>query len=253
MLSFKKILFVFVATVFLQACMEQRLSFSFYNDKDADKDVFREIPGLGSSTYLKFPVTKKATRIQVYVSSFREKYIQKDHLLEFSELNDSSTIPNASYFQVDGYSQDLYILKYEFTYTVTEKGKSFDVPADAAVFFAVKHNGKGDTIGVTPCYFGIINSEDNVIAFDTKLSLKKDGSSYFLKLQKKKKNMNGILFMPADFPRNPKAGSKLTIEKIVKLDPGKVGGYKPLVFDVAKIFHDPNALQFHYETTLHFK
>lgn len=244
--------------------MEQKVLFNFYtdtdNNPDTDKDkkinqnVFKEIPGLGSSTYLKFPVSKKASKIEVYISSFREKYIEKDHLLEYTELNDDSKTPSAGYRSVDGYSQDLYILKYEFTYAVTRREKTLEVPTEAAVFFSVKHNGRGDTIGVTPCYFGIINTEDNVIAFDTKLSLKKEGNNYYLKLHKKKKNLNGLLFMPANFPAHPsKSKTKLNIEKVVKLDPGKIGGYKPLVFDIAKIFHDPTALQFHYETTLYLK
>ena len=64
--------------------------------------------------------------------------------------------------------------------------------------------------------------------------------------------MNGLLFMPADFPSRPQTvEDKFNIEKIVRLDPNKVGGYKPLVFDISKIFNDPNALQFHYLTTLH--
>jgi len=253
MLSCKKISVLIFTIVFaLPSCMEQKILFNFEND--VTRNFFKEIPGLGSVTYLEQTVTQKANNVEVYISSFSEKFIEKDHLLEFTELNDSTEIPFVTYKEVDGYSQDLYLLKYEFTYVLTNKktGKSFEVPTQAAIFFSVKHNGSGNTIGITPCYFGIINEEDDLIAFDTQLSLKKDKNHYYLKLLKKNKKMDGLIFMPADFPSNPKTPEeKFNIEKIVRLDPNKVGSYKPLVFDISNIFHDSNALQFHYYATLH--
>ena len=253
MLSFKKISILIFAIAFaLSSCMEQKIIFNF--DNDANGNFFKEIPGLGASSYVGQTVTQKANKVEVYVSSFSEKFIEKDHLLEFTELNDSTKIPFVTYNNVTGYSQDLYLLKYEFTYVQPNKktGKSFDVPTKAAIFFSVKHNGMGSTIGITPCYFGIIDEEDDLIAFDTELSLKKDKNHYYLKLLKKNKENNGLMFLPADFPSNPATPEeKFNIEKIVRLDANKVGGYKPLVFDISKIFHDENALQFHYYKTLH--
>jgi hypothetical protein len=57
--------------------------------------------------------------------------------------------------------------------------------------------------------------------------------------------------MPANFPSSPTADDTFNIEKIVNLDGNKVGGYKPLVFNINKILKDPNALQFHYVNTIH--
>jgi hypothetical protein len=246
MLSCKKISVpVFAIVVALSSCMEQKILFNFNND--VNRNFFKEIPGLGSATYNGQPVTQMANNVEVYISSFREKFIEKDHLLEFTELNDSTSIPFVIYKEIDGYSQDLYLLKYEFIY-----GKNFHDTIQAAVFFSVKYHGIENTIGITPCYFGIINEEDTLIAFNTELSLKKDKDHYYLKPLKKSKKVNGLLFIPADFPSNPKSQEeKFNIEKIVRLDPNKVGGYKPLVFDISKIFRDTNALQFHYYDTLH--
>jgi hypothetical protein len=200
MLSCKKISgLIFVLVAVLPSCMEQKLLFDFNND--VNRSFFKEIPGLGPVTYNGHPVTQKANNAEVYVSSFREKFIEKDHLLEFTELNDSTKTPFITYKEIDGYSQDLFLIKYEFTYSATSKktGKSLDFPAEAAVFFSVKHNGKGNTIGITPCYFGIIVEEDDLIAFDTELSLKKDKDHYYLRPLKKSKKVNGLVFMPADF------------------------------------------------------
>src|SRR6185503_20659054 len=115
-----------------------------------------------------------------------------------------------------------------------------------------RHNRDENTVGITPCYFGTINDEDNLIAFYTELSLKKDKNHYFLKSLNTSKKMNGLSFIPADFPSNPKSPKeKFSIQKIVRSGPNKIGGYKPLVFDIHKIFHDSNALQFHFDHTLH--
>ncbi|MEO8413396.1 MAG: hypothetical protein ABI472_07035 [Ginsengibacter sp.] len=250
MLSCKKIISFIAAAIALAGCMEQRIIFDF--NHNVNRNFFKEIPGIGDALFIKYPVTKKATTAEIYVSSFREKYIENDNLLEFTELNDSSKIDTVAYWGKQGYAQDLYLLRYEFTYSAkTKKGKLIDVPVEAAVFFSIKYNSRG-TIGVMPCYFGIVNDEDNLIAFDTELTLKKDNGNFYLKLHPKKKNEYGLLFMPAVFPTHPKTAEDIfAIEKIVELDPNKVGGYKPLVFNINKIFHDPNALKFHYVDTLH--
>jgi len=253
MLSCKKIFALFFAIIVsLSSCMEQRILFTFKND--VNRNFFKEIPGLGTVPYGNYPVTHKATDVEVYISSFSEKFIEKDHLLELTELNNSTRIPFVTYMGVFGYSQDLYLLKYDFVYSMTNENheKSLSDTVHAVVFFSIKHNKNNNTIGVTPCYFGTVNTDDNLIAFETELSLKKDKDHYFLKPLRKSKKINGVSFIPADFPSNPKtANDKFNIEKIVRLNPNKVGGYKPLIFDIAKIFHDANALQFHYRNTIH--
>jgi len=252
MLSCKKILTAIGASVMLYGCMEQKLLFDF--NRDVNASFFKEVPGIGSTKYFGFNVTKKASKAEIYVSSFREKFIEKDNLLEYTELNDDSKISSVPYWEINRYSQNLYLLKYQFTYTITQKEKSFDVPVEAAVFFAVKYNANNDVLGITPCYFGTINKEDNLIHFDTPLSLQKNNEQYFLKMQNKRKTMTGLLFMPADFTDSPIVSeTKLNIGKIVRLDANKVGGNKPLIFNISEIFHDSTALQFHYDSTLHLK
>jgi hypothetical protein len=251
MLSFKKILItLFIATT-LGGCMEQKILFSF--EQDLNNSFFKEIPGLGGEKYFGWPITRKATEAEIYTSSFREQFVEKDNLLELSELNDAGQTQPAAYLEANGYSQNLHLLKYNFIYTVTQNGKSFDVPVEAVVFFSIKHNNNDDVLGITSPYFGIINREDNLISFDTELSLKKLDKQYYLKMPPgKPKNMNGLLFLPANFVEHPvESETKLNIEKIVKLNANKVGGYKPLVFNIAEIFRDKTALQFHYDSTLH--
>ena len=232
----------FVCIIALSSCMEQKILFRF--SSDVDKNFFKALPGIDSNKYLDNLISKRATEIQVYRSSFKEKYIEKDNLLELTELNDSSEVDEANYLTAKGYSQDLYILKYQFTYRIMENEIGHDIPVDASVYFSVKHNGRGQTVGITPCYFGIINKRQNLIAFNTDLSVVKEQDHFYLKPGKSKKD---LIFMPANFPAQPVSfKSTFNIEKIVRLDANKIGGNKPLVFNINSIFKDSNALQFHY-------
>lgn len=246
MLSCKKICFLLIATIPFASCMEQKIIFDF--NKDVNQKFFKEIPGIGDTTFIKFPITKKAVTVEVYVSSFRERFVESDNLLEYTELNDDSKVHAADYWSIIGYSQNLYLVKYKFSYSFkTKNGKLIETPAEGVVFFSVKHNSRGNTTGVTPCYFGIIDEDENLIGFNTPLTLEKSDGKFYLKPHPNKKSRNGILFMPASFPENPTTtNGNLKIEKIVNLDPNKIGGYKPLVFDIGKIFKDSNALSFHY-------
>jgi hypothetical protein len=250
MLSCKKIVLPAIFAILFTGCLEQRILFDF--KKDVNQNFFKEVPGIGDALYINYPVTKRAIKADIYVSSFREKFIENDDLLEYSELNDKSKIPSVNYWDVNGYSQNLYLVRYEFTYSVKSRnGNQVDIPAVGAIFFSVKRNGQNKVTGITPCYFGIVDEDEDLINFDTELSLAKDNGNFYLKVHPKKKNIKGLLFMPAAFPLNPTSQSEaFNIEKIVKLDGNKVGGYKPLVFNINKILRDPNALQFHYVNTI---
>ncbi|HEY5406625.1 MAG TPA: hypothetical protein VIJ92_06055 [Ginsengibacter sp.] len=250
MLSCKKIVLLTLIAISSAGCLEQKILFDF--KKDANGTFFKDIPGLGDAPYIKFPVTKKATTAEVYVSSFREKFIENDDLLEFSELNDvSTTPPSVDYWMVNGYSQNLYIIKYDFSYSVkNKKGEMIEVPVTGAVFFSLKRNGQNKVTGITPCYFGTVDEDANMITFDTELTLAKADGNFYLKFHQKKKDTKGLLFMPANFASNPTTDNAFNIEKIVNLDANKIGGYKSLVFNINKILKDPNALQFHYVDTI---
>lgn len=254
MLSFKKISFALALIISLCGCLEQKLLFDF--DKNVNAPFFKEIPGIGNVTYLGKTVTKKADKLEVYQSTFRERFIEKDKLLEYTELNDDSKIRSADYWDVIGYSQDLYMLKFSFEFLDVSGGNTKPTSEEGIIYFSVKKNGNDDVIGITPCYFGIINRDFNYIGFDTPLSLQKQSNNFYLKVNKKNPKLPGLLFMPATFPKINKASASkntapvLNIEKIVRLDANKIGGRKPLVFNISQIFHDPTALQFHYVNTI---
>lgn len=263
MLSFRSFVILAVTGILSTGCMERRLAATLNEDglpsfltSDAasiiiNPDFFKEIPGIGSDQYLTGKVITKPKAIEIYRATFRERFFEKNNLLEYSEFNDSTNLPTADYLDVIRYSQDLYMLKYHFEWR-TSSTSSANIPQDCVIFFSLKKNSADHILGIVPCYFGTINDDYNYIAFDRPLVFKEQkNKSPFLKMQKRNKDLNGLLFMPAAFPdTNVLAPRILNIEKIVSLNPNKIGGNKPLVFNISKIFNDKSALQFHFIKTL---
>jgi hypothetical protein len=249
MLNYKKNwrVFAFLLMLIVSSCMEQKVLFSF--NENVKPSFFKNIPGIGSDIFFTDTVISKATSLQVYKSSFREQYIEKDHLLDITELNDSTALAYADYWEFIGYSQDMYLLKYQFKVRPKKKPSAKVHTIDAILFFSVKYNKSNDCIGFGPSYFGTVDYYFGDIAFPTELSTKANGADFYLKPLSKVKANGGYLFFATGLTGADNKNN-LNIKKIVKLDMNKVGSYKPLVFNIEKIFKDPNALLFHYETTL---
>jgi hypothetical protein len=214
-------------------------------------DFLKKLPGIKNPKYNTYKVTSKAKKIEVYKASFKEATIEKDNLLEITELNDKSTLPRAGYRETDGFIQDLYLLKYNFKYdadgTVTE--------ATAAVFLSIRYRPTDAEpflyyTGPGPLYWGLVM--DDYISFDSVLVIKKKKAKPYLLAKKRKKGKDfNLLFMPAAFAKNPeRKGASFNITKIVRMDPNRIGGVKPLVFDIPEIFKDKKAMHFDYIKTI---
>jgi len=185
---------------------------------------------------------KKAPWLNIYEAGFSQKFIESNGLIEYTELNDSSKLNSIDYINAQGvFSQSMYIVKYKFKWN---KGTVIN----GAVFFAVKYHNNA-CIGFGPAYFGITDTSYNTINFTTELIVKQQGNKFWLKPISKISLRGGYVFMPAK-----DADSRIiNVTKIVKLDSNKIGGKKPLIFNIEDILHDPDALLFHYKRTINLK
>lgn len=233
-------------------CMETKYPFDIGTSIDEHAgDFLRKLPGIKKATYNTYKVTSKAKKIEVYKASFKEATIEKDNLLEITELNDKSTLPRVGYRETDGFIQDLYLLKYNFKYDAG--GTEEDVTA--VVFLSIRYRPTDAEpfrycTGPGPLYWGLVM--DDYISFDSVLVIKKKKANPYLLAKKRKKGKAfNLLFMPAAFAKNPerKRGS-FDIKKIVRMDPNRIGGIKPLVFDIPEIFKDKKAMHFDYIKTI---
>ena len=229
-------------------CMETKYPFDINTTLDERADSFLiQLPGIRNGGYNEMKITANPKTIEVYKASFKEATIEKDNLLETTELNDKSTHPRVIYNDVDGFIQELYLLKYNFKYDAGGE----EAEAVAVTFLSLRYRQTDAEpfiycTGPGPLYWGVVS--DNYISFDSVLAIKNKSTSPYLHINKQKKNSTfNLLFMPAAFTKR-KNGFNIT--KIVRMDANRIGGIKPLVFDIPVIFKDTKALHFDYVKTI---
>jgi hypothetical protein len=243
---------LFCSLFIFTGCIESKYNLDINDAFDNHADVFfKTLPGIKGVFYNKMPVTARAKNMEIYKASFSEATIEKDNLLEFTELNTHSNQPRVPYRDIDGFTQDIYLLKYSFSY----RDGGEDIENTAVAFIALHYRPmRTDPFvyctGPGPAYWGLVN--DGYISFDSVLTIKQANNSYYLKGEKaNRKNAFNLLFLPADFPEVPiENTSSFDIKKIVRMNANKVGGNKPLVFDIPVIFKDSKAMHFTYIKTI---
>lgn len=221
----------------LSACMQQRVSFVF--NEDIDKAFFA--PVVSELQKLK-PETRidGLGSISVYQAAYKETYIEDNHLLEWSELHDNSTIPRASYYKMRGSATRLYLFKLN-TQPQDVKG---------VVFLSAKFDSENECLGFGPAYIGLLNPEQEVATFTSDFILKETAEALKMVVLKRQVRREGVMFYSKDFGRKETNTSPISVEKVIQLDPNKLGGFKPVVFDVKEILRDKNAMLFHFIKTI---
>lgn len=224
----------------VQSCMQQRVNFVF-NEHVNSEEFFNVVPAEIKRFYPDSDIAA-IDSIKIYVANFKETYIEDNYLLEWSELHDSSTIPRARYLNMVGNATRLYLC------TISTSPKDIQ----AAVFFSAKYDAEGQCLGFGPSYLGKINPAQGTIAFTTELAVRESGESFQLEVTRKQNRKAGVIFTSHDFrdillhARKP-----VRVDKIVLLDPNKIGGFKPVVFSIDNVLKDKNALLFRYLKTIH--
>jgi hypothetical protein len=236
-------------TAVFYGCIESKYPLNITSTLNEHAESFlQQLPGIGKMQYAGMAVIQKAATVQVYAASFKEMNIEKDNLLEIAEFNTTTKRPTANYLKVDGFIQNLYLLQYHFICT---SGKD-EIPVTGVVFLSFKYrqqvNGEGVyCTGPGPAYWGVVN--DDFISFDSVVHINKvKGNKYYLKMAKHKRNqIFNLLFMPANFSdAEPAGGDFLNFTKIIQMGINRIGGVKPVVFNIPEIFKDSNAMRFDY-------
>ncbi len=236
-------------TVIFYGCIESKYPLNITSTLNERPESFlQQLPGIGKMQYAGMPVKQKATTVEVYAASFKEMNIEKDNLLEITEFNTTTKRPTANYLLVDGFMQNLYLLQYNFICT---SGNN-EIPVTGVVFLSFKYRQQADgasiyCTGPGPAYWGVVI--DNYISFDSVVNINKaKGNKYYLKMAKHKRNqIFNLLFIPVSFSDAlPAAGDFLNFTKIVRMGTNRIGGTKPVVFNIPEIFKDSNAMRFNY-------
>ena len=126
MLNSKKYIILIVCSLpFFSGCVESKYSLDIYPILESEsaraknkkaESFFAQLPGIKGGQFENMPITVNAKEIEVYLANFNEALIEKNNLLEFTILNDNSTIPRVDYREIDGFKATLYLLKYRFLF-----------------------------------------------------------------------------------------------------------------------------------------
>jgi hypothetical protein len=233
MASFKPYLLGLLLVVALYSCKAPASIFKF--NEHVNADFFKQVTAIAQGTDCE---VEAVTGIVVYRAVLLERMVEKEDVLEFAMLNAESKVPYAAYKQIRGYKQELYLLRL-----ITANGLT-----NACIYIPVKYGpGERLCIGFGPAYFGCVDSLGNKVQFFSEVKVKQQRKQFSLV---GKQAVSMLLF--AD--RLPGMGTGgLAVQKIVFESKNKFGGSKPVVFNVAEVFHDPQALFFAAMGTVHFK
>lgn len=186
-------------------------------------------------------IVKDADSIMIFKTHFREQYVEnKNGVLEFSVLNDAEQHRAFKYLNVEGDNQDIYLIRF-----VNQSVERF-------IYFSVKYGTFPDKEkgyithckGFGPAYYGVSDTNLDVINFYKALKVAKDGTVSF----KSGKNPKPVFMLSKPFDGNKKATIKIT--RIMFGEYNKFAGRRPVVMTVSDVFKDMRYLPFDYVKTL---
>ena len=120
-----------------------------------------------------------------------------------------------------------------------------------AIFLATGWNYKDTCTSLGPAYLGYIREERFRIA--RRLKISKENNDYFLRKLRCVMNKGCdqvTLFFYADEAMNTADQTRIRFRQVILDDANKIAGKKPVIFNINKIFNDPDALVFTYYSTL---
>ncbi|HEV8286282.1 MAG TPA: hypothetical protein VGQ09_18370 [Chitinophagaceae bacterium] len=173
--------------------------------------------------------------IKVYRAYLEEKLVEREAIPEYKLINIESKQPSVELVNTRNH-HELYLFE------ILPDTKQADT---VYVFLATSFNARGQCLGLGPAYLGFLRIDQLVIKKILKISRKDD--VYQLKA---KKRTDLIFLAEEELPQLLNTSSPIRIKQIIRLDPNKIGGEKPIVFTIEKIFNDPDALVFTFHSTI---
>jgi hypothetical protein len=223
MLPSNKVITIILLACLMAGCMPSKHVAGFKEADALNLPFFEAIPEIKESNF---------NRIIVYKINFRERYIESKSTLQFSLLTDSGKQP-VKYLTGFGDNQDIYLAAIDIP----------DNPNDAYVYFSAKYNYKNTCLGFGPAYYGHYDNYKKVIKFDARMHVSKaKNGGYSLKEDNSKEQ---LIFVCADSIRTP-LPKQIRIEKLVLGEYNKVGGKRPVIFDVKELMRDIDLKYFYF-------
>jgi len=237
MLNNKLYIQVLAFTLLLGSCRMKTVPF---NAAKITPDFFKNVTSLWPD-----PSIKEFDSITIYKAILQEEFVDRDGIPELKLINSASKQTRADLVAKRNY-HELYICQVH----TNKKGEKL------CVFLASSFDVHGKCTKLGPAYLGVIRMEQINIKKELKIKETKD-ASYFISDTTK----SHILFIAdrtipiayenlcnVDDPVDSLCN--IRIREIINSNTNKVGGTKPVLFSIEKIFSDADALLFSYYKTI---
>lgn len=236
-MSNKKLFGIFLsAAAFLVGCKISTIPFSGTN---IDAPFFSNITKIWGN-----PSLTRIDSIVIYKARLQEEPVDRDGIPELKLINTESKQTRSNIAMLRNY-QELYLCQV-FTNKKSER---------LCVFFSSGFDVHDSCTSLGPAYLGVIRMEQINFKKELKLAVSKSGYNII------SGKPDSILFIARhDIPAthvescDDEGASdslcNIRIKEIINLNTNKIGGTKPVIYPIEKIFSDPDALLFKYFTTL---
>jgi hypothetical protein len=208
-------------------------------------------------------------RRKVYKLVFEEKFVDNRSIRQTANLPKEAPIETENYFDPKGNYQELYLVKYEDTLMGKTRSPEVKKQHDTLmvvnsqeldtifyrsmfIFYSFKFNAKKECIGAAPIRIGKMgrylknNTSDSLaqyIALDHVVDVQAEkiqgqDDKYNFKIGSIKKNKEPVWFI-----LSVNTDERVVVSKIVSNHKNKIGGQKPLIYDM-KIIPGGKLLEF---------
>jgi hypothetical protein len=195
--------------------------------------VFNEQTQLNRAFFEQLPPGPHGTMapidsIKVYMADLEERVVERDDVPEYKLLNTLSKNDTVPYKVTGGYHH-LYLFKvYSARYPLSPMW----------VYMGTTYLASGTCVNLGPAYYGYLFGNQ----FNMKWELKVNRKQPQYQLQKKDTTELNIIIDNTD--------NVIRIKEFIEIDANKIGGNKPVIYNVPVIFNDPDALAFTYQGIL---
>jgi hypothetical protein len=210
---------------------------SFSERTNLNGVLLKRITYTTNTTTVRIPSGKS---IRMYRTVFREYQVEKNNVLEYSVINDSSKKERVTYKEFIGYWQEIYLFRLPAENDKNESFVYFSVRFRAAIN---KETRKADTvcIGFGPSYLGRLYARENEYVIHFEKTLKPVKTQGHFELDTKKRADLKFVIRKKEY-----SSDMFKVSRIVSAENNKIGGDKNLVYETESIFNDSLGLTFYY-------
>lgn len=244
----RNILFIVSIFFLLPGCKPTEFAFK---DDNIDINFVKEILALA-----KQDTANKVTGAHIFVAELYDSYIERDGIGEKIIANQNSSKQRLDLPVTDK--------TYELFLITTEGSQNREAIFVPAIFIGVKGTNSHKCIGLGPALIGKYGPGELVFYRKAKYyARKKKGKIGWVYDKKGSEFKNGSIFNKFDSSKTKfsvlfQTGDtayiselpRFSITTILQLSDNRFGGKKPLVFNIATVFEDPEALNFIFLRTI---